>query len=252
MFNPMNLSNRIFVVTGASSGIGRDVAVFLSELGATVVLTGRNEEQLQVTFNMMTGNEHQIEPFDLTNVDDIPKWFKYIVEKAGPLDGVVHSAGIEALRPLKVITKRSFNKLIDINVNSAIGLIKGFGQKKINCSGGSVVCISSVSGIVGQRAHIEYCGSKAALIGVCKAAALELSPQNIRVNCIAPGLVKTELTKKALKTISPDQLKAIEDYHPFGIGTTRDVSNAVAFLLADTGRWITGTTLTVDGGYTAH
>lgn len=252
MVNPMELTGRVIVITGASSGLGRDISVLISELGGTVILVGRRKEQLDITCNMLTGSGHRVEPFDLCNVDDIPGWLKNISGKTGPLDGVVHSAGIEALRPLKLIKKDSFNDMMNINVSAAIGLTKGFRQKKVNRSGGSIVYISSAAGMVGQTAHAEYCASKAALIGLCKAAALELAREKIRVNCISPGLVKTELTEKALSTITPAQLKAIEDYHPFGIGVPRDVSNAVAFLLADTGRWITGATLVVDGGYTAH
>lgn len=252
MVNPMDLSGRTFVVTGASSGLGRDCALFLSELGATIVMVGRSNDQLEVTSKMMSGSGHLIEPFDLHNVNAIPEFLKDITRSTGSLDGIVHCAGIAALRPIKLVSKESFNDLMNINVNAAIGLTKGFRQKKVNRSGGSIVYISSVAGLVGQTAHVEYCASKAALIGLCKAAALELARENIRVNCIAPGFVKTELTDKALNTLSPEQLKVIEDYHPFGIGYPRDVSNAVAFLLADTGRWITGTTLVVDGGYTAH
>jgi len=252
MTNPMDLSGRVFVVTGASSGIGRDNSVFLSELGASVVLVGRNAEQLNKTVNLLSGSGHRVEPFDLQNVDAIPAWLKGISEKTGPLDGIVHCAGLEALRPIKMISKESFIDLMNINVNAAIGLTKGFRQKKVNRSGGSLVYISSVAGLVGQTAHAEYCASKAALIGLCKAAALELARENIRVNCIAPGLIHTELTEKALNTLSPEQLNAIKDYHPLGMGRPRDVSNAVAFLLADTGRWITGSTLVVDGGYTVH
>lgn len=252
MINPMDLSGRVFVVTGASSGIGRDNAIFLSELGASVVMVGRSAEQLEVTSNMMAGSGHRMEPFDLHNVDEIPRWLMAISEKTGPLDGIVHCAGIEALRPFKLITKSSFNDLMDINVNAAVGLTKGFRQKRVNRSGGSIVFISSVAGLIGQTGHAEYCTSKAALIGLCRAAALELARENIRVNCVAPGLVKTEMIEKAQKTLTLDQLKAIEAYQPLGLGAPRDVSSAVAFLLADTGRWITGTTLVVDGGYTAH
>ncbi|CAK8723200.1 MAG: NAD(P)-dependent dehydrogenase, short-chain alcohol dehydrogenase family [Candidatus Electronema aureum] len=252
MINPMDISGRIFVVTGASSGIGRDVAVFLSELGASIVIVGRNIEQLEKTYKMMSGSGHFVEQFDLHNVDEIPKWLNSMTEKTGPLDGVVHSAGVEALRPFKMVTQESFNYLMNINVNAAVGLTKGFRQKKINRSGGSIVFISSVAGLIGQIGHVEYCASKSALIGLTKSAALELAREKIRVNCVAPGLVATEMVEIAKKTLSDKQLQDIVAYQPLGIGKPRDVSSAVAFLLADTGRWITGTTLVVDGGYTAH
>jgi len=123
---------------------------------------------------------------------------------------------------------------MDINVNAAVGLTKGFRQKKVNRAGGSIVFISSVAGLTGQAGHAEYCTSKAALIGLCRAAALELARENIRVNCIAPGVVNTEMLEKAQKTRTLDQLKDIEAHQPLGLGTPRDVSHAV------------------DGGYTAH
>jgi NAD(P)-dependent dehydrogenase (short-subunit alcohol dehydrogenase family) len=252
MTNPMDLSGRTILITGASSGIGRDASVLLSELGAMVVLVGRNRDALVKTTEMMSGVNHRIEPFDLNDVNAIPDWLKHIASKTGPLDGIVHCAGIEALRPLRLITGESFDELMNINVNAAIGLAKAFRQKKVNRSGGSIVFISSVAGLIGQTGHAEYCASKAALIGICKALALELARENIRVNCVAPGLVKTEMFEKALMTISREQLESVASRQPLGLGTPRDVSNAVAFLLASTGQWITGSTLVVDGGYTAH
>lgn len=252
MTSLMDLQGRSIVVTGASSGIGRDTCILLSELGATVVLVGRSQERLIETQKKMSGNGHRIEIFDLMKVDKIPIWIKELSNEEGSFDGIVHSAGIESLRPLQLITSNTFKEIMTINVNAALALTKAFRQKHVNRAGGSVVYISSVAGLIGQVGHSEYCASKSALIGICRSLSLELAKDNIRVNCIAPGLVETELIEKAKKTLSQDQLKTIAEYQPLGIGTPRDVSNAVAFLVADTGRWITGTTLVVDGGYTVH
>jgi NAD(P)-dependent dehydrogenase (short-subunit alcohol dehydrogenase family) len=106
--------------------------------------------------------------------------------------------------------------------------------------------------VIGQNGHIEYCSTKAALIGAVKAMALELAREKIRVNCVAPGLVSTELVASAMKQLTEEQLQKIIDYHPMGIGEVRDVSNAICFLLSECSKWITGTTLMVDGGYTTH
>lgn len=252
MINPMNLEGKIILVTGASSGIGRDASVLLSELGAQVILVGRNHGRLEETANMLAGAGHRVEAFDLTGVNAIPGWLKRVASETGPIDGLVHSAGMTALRPVRLVTKEGFAELMDINVGAAIGLSKAFRQKNVNRAGGSIVYVSSVAGLIGQAGRVEYCASKAALVGVCKSLALELAKEQIRVNCVAPGWVNTEMAERAAKTLSPDQLRAIEAYHPLGIGSPRDVSMAIAFLLAATGRWITGTTLVVDGGYTAH
>jgi NAD(P)-dependent dehydrogenase (short-subunit alcohol dehydrogenase family) len=252
MISPMDLNNRNILVTGASSGIGRDTSVLLSELGAFIAIVGRDKERLIETKNLMSGSGHRIEVFDLRHVNDIPVWMKALSGKIGPLDGVVHCAGIESLRPLQLITSISFNDIMSVNASAALALTKAFRQKKVNRSGGSVVYISSVAGLIGQAGHAEYCASKSALIGISKSLSLELAKENIRVNCVAPGLVETEMVVKAKKTLSSKQLEAIAAYQPLGIGKPRDVSNAVAFLLADTGKWITGTTLVVDGGYTVH
>lgn len=252
MSTPMDLTNKNILVTGASSGIGRDTAVLLSELGASLIIVARREDELNNTRKMMRGSNHIINVYNLRNIEHIPLWIKELSFNFGPLDGLVHCAGVEIVRPLRLITSDTFTEIMDINVNAAIALTKGFRQKNVYRRGGSIVYISSVAGITGQVGHAEYCASKSALIGICKSLALELAKDGIRVNCIAPGVIQSELFQKAKMTRSSDQIVKIISQQPLGLGTPRDVSNAVAFLLADTGRWITGTTLVVDGGYTAH
>ena len=139
-----------------------------------------------------------------------------------------------------------------INVTAALCLAKAFRQKNVSTAGSSIVYLSSVMGIVGQSGQTAYSASKGALVTLAKSLTLELSRENIRVNCVAPAVVNTEMSEKMFQSLTPEQVKQIESMHPLGIGTPRDVANAIAFLLADTGRWITGTTLVVDGGYTAH
>ncbi len=252
MINPMDLSERTFLVTGASSGIGRETTILLSELGAKVVYVGRNREQLLKTAEMLSGDGHRSEEFDLTTVDDIPKWMNNLASEIGPLHGVVHSAGIHFVRPLRIMSSKSTEKMMRINVGAAIALSKGFRQKGVRRDEGSIVFLSSSMGIVGQPGVTDYSASKGAICAITKSLALELAEEKIRVNCVAPAIVKTEMVAKQQESLTTEQLENIKAMHPLGLGVPRDVANAIAFLLADTGRWITGITLAVDGGYTAH
>ncbi len=252
MTNPLELAGQTILVTGASSGIGRETARLLSQLGARVVLVGRNEERLAETLRSLDGDGHRAEPFDLSSTDEIPRWLKSISGSSGPLHGLVHSAGIHKLRPLRVLSSQTVEEVMRINVGAAIGLAKGFCQKGVGAPGGSIVFLSSVTGLVGQAGIAAYAASKGAIVAVTKALAVELAGDHIRVNCVAPGVVKTEMGQGLLDKLTPEQGAALEAMHLLGFGSARDVSCAIAFLLAETARWITGTVLVVDGGYTAH
>jgi NAD(P)-dependent dehydrogenase (short-subunit alcohol dehydrogenase family) len=251
MINPMDLSGRTVLVTGASSGIGREIAILLSQLGGRVVLTGRSEERLKETAGMMEGSGHREEPFDLSDVDAIPGWMKKVAAGTGPLHGVVHSAGLQITKPLRMITRDSFEEKMRVNAGAAVGLTKGFRQKGVCAPGGSLVYLTSVMGVVGMPGQIEYACTKGALVALTKSAAVELAREGIRVNCIAPAMVETPMGKKFNESLSQEQLEAVRKMHPLGFGLPRDVAYAAAFLIADTARWITGTTMIVDGGYTA-
>lgn len=252
MLNPMELVDRTIMVTGASSGIGRETAILLSQLGARVVLVGRNRGELETTLSRLEGAGHVVAPFDLTSVDDIPRWMKELVPQSGALHGLVHSAGIQLTKPLRVVSSGDIDQVMTINVSAACGLVRGFRQKGVVAPPGSVVLLSSVSGIAGQPGNSVYSASKGALVALARSLALELAREKIRVNCVAPALVHTEMAEKMREALTPEQFDQIDKMHPLGIGLPRDVAHAIAFLLADTGRWITGTTLVVDGGYTAH
>ena len=251
--NPMSLSGRRVLVTGASSGIGRDVSILLSELGASVVLVARRVDKLEETRARMTGNGHHVEPFDLSSPEVIPEWIKHVADQSGPLHGLVHSAGIQVTQPLRNLSYEQLQLVMRINFESAALLVKGFRQKGVCDPGGaSVVLLASIMALVGQPGIAVYAASKGALVALAKSLALELARDRIRINCVAPGHVRTEMADKLHEKLTPDQVSAIEKMHPLGFGQPRDVSHAVAFLLAETGRWITGTVLVVDGGYTTH
>lgn len=252
MINPLDLAGRTVLVTGASSGIGRETARLISQLGGRVVLVGRNRERLEETLELLEGDGHRAEPFDLSSTDEIPRWLKGISVSSGPIYGVVHCAGVHKLRPLRVLNSKTVEDVMRVNAGAAIGLAKGFCQKGVCAPNGSVVFISSVTGLTGQAGHAAYAASKGAIIGLTKALAVELAGEHIRVNCVAPGVVTTEMGQGLLEMLTPEQSATLEANHLLGLGRPRDVAYAIAFLLGETARWITGTVLVVDGGYTAH
>ena len=253
MINPLDLTGRRILVTGASSGIGRATALLLSQLGAELVLVARDTGRLATTAALLEGSGHTVEPFDLSRSAEIPEWVKTISRKQGPLSGLVHSAGTERIRPIRFFALDSWRQFENINITSAFLLIKAFRQKDVFLSPGSIVLMSSVAGMVGQAGHAEYCASKAALIAIAKSAALEFAADGIRVNCIAPGWVEeTGIAENAPQQRSPDQIEAIKRRQPLGTGKPVDVAHGAAFLVSDAARWVTGTTLVMDGGYTAQ
>jgi len=254
MHNPMDLSGRTILVTGASSGIGRETCVVLAGLGARIVLTGRRREELERTAALLGAAGHRVEPFDLADLDAIPAWLKGVAAAAGPLDDFVHSAGVHFTLPVRATSAQQFAGLMRVNVDAAFALAKGFRQKNVRRAGSpsGVVFLSSVMGLVGQTGITAYSASKGALVSLTKSLALELARELIRVNCVAPGVVRTKMAEHAEQKLTEEQQQALEALHPLGIGTPRDVAHAVAFLLGESGRWITGTTLVVDGGYTAQ
>lgn len=249
--NPMELRGRNILVTGASSGIGRETAILLGQLEANVILAGRNRARLDKTRECMHGSNHRIEVIDLNESATIPGWIRKVSEEAGPLHGLVHNAGIHKAIPLRVISSAEVERFTRTNLSSAIMLVVGFRQKGCCVHGASIVLLSSVAAFCGQPVISVYAATKAALIGFAKSAAMELSGEGLRVNCVAPGFVESEMTAAFREKLTPDQYETIVRMHPLGIGKTRDVAYSIAFLLADTGRWITGTTLVVDGGYSA-
>lgn len=251
MVNPLDMTGRTMVVTGASSGIGRETAVLLSQLGCHVILVGRDRSRLEASQTMLEGTGHRVEPYDLSALDDIPIWLKRLANETGPLAGLVHCAGLQLTLPVRQVMAAQVGKLLDINLTAGLMLAKGFRQKHVHATPGSLVFVSSIMGLVGAVGRSIYCASKCALVGMTKSLALELAADGLRVNCVAPAFVETAMFQEMKNLMGAEQIALIESSHPLGIGQPRDVAHAIAFMLADTGRWITGTTLVVDGGYTA-
>jgi NAD(P)-dependent dehydrogenase (short-subunit alcohol dehydrogenase family) len=241
----LDLKNKRILVTGASSGIGRQVAIACAEAGASLFMVGRNEERLNETFIRLNGTNHQKFILDLTNEDAWLPLFEAITEG---LDGVVHCAGVNTKYPVKFLDKSKIEGIMEINFNVPVLITqKLLKLKKLNKEG-SQVFISSISSSYAAVSNAIYGASKGALDSFTKVLALELASQKIRVNTVSPGLIQGEMLENyELK----DELLAFEKSIPLGrLGKYEDVSNAVVFLLSAKSSWITGTDLKIDGGIT--
>ncbi|MDF2642357.1 MAG: putative gluconate 5-dehydrogenase [Pseudomonas sp.] len=251
--NPFSLNDKSIMVTGASSGIGRQVAIWLSEQGARITLVARNEERLHNTLAALHGVEHCVAPFDFLSDEDVPAWIKGLVQaSAVPFDGLVHAAGVLTPTPIRALSLAQWEKHMASNVTSGFSLIKGFRQKSVFRQGASIVLVSSVMGRVAEPALMAYCASKGAVDAMVKAAALELAREGIRVNAVAPGVVHSEMTRNLDALVGEHAMHESSQKHPLGIGEALDVAYAVNYLLSPAARWVTGTSLVVDGGYLAQ
>lgn len=239
------------MVTGASSGIGRSCAIELSRQGALLVLVARRKEHLTETRLALLGDGHYIESFDLVRGEEIVTWMKNLCSQIGLIDGLLHSAGIFTTLPIRATSEATFRKIVSTNLESAYFLAKGFRQKGVRNQNGSLIFISSVMGIVGQPGLSAYCASKGGLITLAKSLALEFAKEAIRVNVIAPGVIQTAMAETIANSVPAESMKAVEASHPLGLGNPKDVAYAATYLLSAASRWVTGTTLIVDGGYTA-
>ena len=250
-FNPFSLTGKHILVTGASSGIGREVAVWLSKQGAMITLVARDSSRLDLTLSMMDGAGHRIETVDFLDGSDISQWLKSVAKSSAPFDGLVHCAGVQMPMPIRATSLAHWEKIMSTNVTSGFSLIKAFRQKGVCNTDSSIVLVSSVMAQAGEPALMGYCASKGAVESMVRAAAVELAREGIRVNAIAPGVVQTELVETLESLVGADSMNAIEQRHPLGFGKPQDVAYAANYLLSPAARWVTGTSLVVDGGYLA-
>ena len=253
MMNPMDLSGKNILITGASSGIGKGIAVVLSKLGANVILTARDEERLRETYNELEPGAHSYRAFDLSHPDTAGGLIEEICRDGMKLNGLVHSAGISITMPLQYLKLSDMENIMSVNFFSFAELVKQFSKRQHNDGGGSIVAISSISGRVGARGLTAYCASKGALESAVRAMALDLAPKKIRINAVSPGMIGTRIYEGLKEIVNNKDFEGeLKKRQILGIGRPEDVAYATAYLLSDASRFITGATLTVDGGYTAH
>lgn len=243
-YNPYSLAGKTILVTGASSGIGKATAIECSKLGATVVLTARNEERLKATFEALEGDGHQMLLCDLSNEEDLDALVAAIPE----VQGIVNNAGYTQLLPVNFIKASAFEQILKVNTIAPICLLQKMLKKKKLKAGSSIVFTSSLAGLgYTTPGNSMYTASKGAISSFIKNAAIELAPKQIRVNAVCPGMVNTRILE--LGTVTAAQLEEDEKKYPLGrYGEPRDIALAIIYLLSNASAWVTGTNLVIDGG----
>lgn len=248
MYNPFSLEGKTILVTGASSGIGRGIAIECSKMGAKVVINGRNEQRLNETLEQLEGEGHIAIRADLSKQEDIDA----LVAQCPELNGVVNSAGIPKICAVKHISRDLLEEIVNTNEIAPILLTSGLLKKKKIQKGSSIVFIASMSGVfIANTGEAPYDATKGALAGFTKSAALELAAQGTRVNTICPGLVPTSILGLSNEMFSEEQLKdTMYGRYPLKrVGKPEDIANGAIYLLSDASSWVTGINLLIDGGY---
>ena len=245
MSTPFSLEGKRILVTGASSGIGRQIAVSCSQMGATIVGTGRDAARLDETLALLSAGDHLMIPADLSQASGRDA---VITAITNPLEGVVQCAGISRLSPVRMMSEVHLLEIMAINVNAPMLLTQALLKKQKIPDGGSILFISSIAAHIGVPGVAGYSGSKAALIAMMRCLAMEVVKRKIRVNCLSPALVKSPLLTATAELVG--SMDNEEKNYPLGFGEPEDVANASIFFMSKASRWITGTTLVMDGGLT--
>ena len=215
-------------------------------MGATVYISARNRERLNETLTLLPGDGHKFHIADLTEAADLDS----LAQACPGLDGIVLSSGIIKTLPFKLITQNDLDDVIHTNFTAPVLLLNKLLKLKKIKRNSSIVFISSIAaGFIGTKGNAMYSASKGAIAGMQKVLALELAPQKIRVNSIAPGMVKTEMWENNT-AFTAEQIQEDEKKYPLGYGEPTDVANATVYLLSDASKWITGISLVLDGGFT--
>ncbi len=243
-YNPYSLSGKTILITGASSGIGKATAIECSRMGAQLIITGRNEERLQQTFDSLAGEGHQQIAVDISNADGVLR----LVDGVSAVDCLFNNAGVSTTKPIGFIAENEIERLFDTNVKAPILLTNMMVKKKKINKGGSVVFTSSIGRYVVTPGNNLYAATKGALSAFMKGAAVELASKKIRCNAVLPGMIETPImTGKG--SISEEQWELNKQRYPLKrFGTPEEVAWLVIYLFSDASQFITGSEFVIDGG----
>ena len=243
MINPFSLEGKTILVTGASSNIGRQIAIKCSEMGAKVIVSARSVERLQETVSKMEGEGHQIIDCDLSDVDQIPA----LVDQVSDLDGIIMCAAIFRTTPIRNNRRKYTEEMFNTNTFANIDLVQLLLKKRKIKDGGSILFISSVAAHRPYAGNALYSASKGAINSFCQVLAIEQGCKKIRANCISPGIIKRDLQIRE-GAVTQEELKKEEARFPLGFGHTEDIAYASVYMMSDASKWVTGTNMIVDGG----
>ena len=244
------LKDKRILITGASSGIGKEVALLCSQRGASAVLLARNLERLKETEQQLEGTGHKYYSFDLENVEQIESFLKEMIEENGSFDGVVHCAGVGDLIPFRMLKPSALERIMKINFYSFAELVRCLVKKRAYHEEMSVVAVSSMSSSMGDVAKVAYSASKASLDAAVRCMARELAPKGIRVNSIVPGAVKTGMFEEFItENGETERMSQVVQRQYQGASDPKDIAEAILFLLSEDSKVITGTNMDVSGGF---
>lgn len=243
-YNPFSLSGKTILVTGASSGIGRETAIVCSKMGAKVIASARNSERLAYTLDRLEGEGHRVIDADLACQDQIDK----LVAEVPELDGIVHCAGVGDRTLLKMVREKDIERVMKANFDGPVLLQRALLKKEKVKSSSSIVFIASRAPFAPTPGNGLYAASKGALIAYAKVLGLELASQLIRVNCVCPAMVWTELVQRDAELTGANYHEAEKSYPLKRYGKPEDVANLVVYLLSDASLWMTGSCIDITGG----
>lgn len=246
MYNPFSLEGKTILITGASSGIGKAIAIECSQMGANVIITGRNEQRIEDTYKLLEGANHEKVVADLNAEIGI----KTLLTNLPSLNGIVHCAGLTKTVPFQFATRDALDVVLNVNFYAPAEITRCALKSKKLEKNSSIVFISSIMGVYcSVVASSLYSASKGAVNGLVKGMALDLAPKGIRVNCVNPGMIDTAILDEGAITL--EQLEEDKKRYPLKrYGKPEEVAHAVIYLLSDASSWVTGSNLKIDGGYT--